>query len=129
MDLRGEAATQYLHFEPSWLDPGFGSSSLRLHDVSVWRPANVTSALGQLFGASVGRGNALSAPVTLVTNGAVAEFRDGLRFTGANEETLPPRFGALHLFEARAHNRHEVTMVTGPDVRYTLSGWLYERAS
>jgi Rps23 Pro-64 3,4-dihydroxylase Tpa1-like proline 4-hydroxylase len=52
-----------------------------------------------------------------------------LRFTGRTEETLTPRFGALHIFEPREHNRHEVTMVTGPDVRYTLSGWLYERAS
>ena len=51
-----------------------------------------------------------------------------LRFREATQDSLSPRFGALHLFEARAYNRHEVTMVTGPDVRYTLSGWLYERA-
>ena len=58
-----------------------------------------------------------------------ASWGGDLRFTGRKEETLSPRFGALHLFEACKDNRHEVTMVTGPDVRYTLSGWLYERAS
>jgi hypothetical protein len=50
----------------------------------------------------------------------------GLHFFSP-EETLSPAFNALHLFEARAHNRHEITMVTGSAVRYTLSGWLYER--
>jgi hypothetical protein len=82
-DPVGAEYERALKDQPSWLEPSFGSSSLRLHDVSVWRPANVASALGQLFGASVGRGNALSAPVALVAGGAAAEFRDGLRFTGA----------------------------------------------
>jgi hypothetical protein len=58
-----------------------------------------------------------------------ADWGGRLRFIGTDDEPLAPRFGALHLFEARSHNRHEVTMVTGPAVRYTLSGWLYERAS
>jgi hypothetical protein len=57
-----------------------------------------------------------------------ATWGGALRFAGADAETFFPRFGDLHLFEAHEANRHEVTMVTGTDVRYTLSGWLYERA-
>lgn len=48
-----------------------------------------------------------------------------LRFLSP-EQHLAPQFGALHVFDVRRQNRHEVTMVRGPAIRYTLSGWLYE---
>ncbi|MGZ3417660.1 MAG: 2OG-Fe(II) oxygenase [Polyangiales bacterium] len=48
-----------------------------------------------------------------------------LRFSSP-EEVLTPRFGTLHLFDVIKSNRHEVTKVTGPEVRYSLAGWLYE---
>jgi Rps23 Pro-64 3,4-dihydroxylase Tpa1-like proline 4-hydroxylase len=50
-----------------------------------------------------------------------------LRFTQSPEERWLPRFGALHLFEAGMHNRHEVLLVRGPRPRYTLGCWLFER--
>jgi hypothetical protein len=52
-----------------------------------------------------------------------------LHFVASPEETYSPSFGALHLFDVGASNRHEVTMVTGPETRYTLSGWLFEPPS
>lgn len=52
-----------------------------------------------------------------------------LHFFANPAEKYAPTFGTLHLFDVGVMNRHEVTMVTGPDVRYTLSGWLFEPPS
>lgn len=49
-----------------------------------------------------------------------------LRFTEEPTETLLPTFGAMHLFEFGPGNRHEVAMITGPELRYTLHGRLFE---
>jgi hypothetical protein len=41
-------------------------------------------------------------------------------------ETFVPRFNDLHLFRVGLAAAHEVTPVTGPEVRYTVSGRLYQ---
>jgi hypothetical protein len=88
----------------SWLNsPDEDRTELekKLHDVSVWRPANVASTLGELFAAGAGRGSAFSAPATLYATGTVAEARDSIRFTaavlaaGANASAMLPAVPAL----------------------------------
>lgn len=49
-----------------------------------------------------------------------------LRFVGPPEELYFPRFGALHVFDVLRNNRHEVTPLVGPELRFSLTGWLYE---
>src|ERR1041385_1995193 len=47
-----------------------------------------------------------------------------LRFRVPPVACFPPKFGALHVFDTGEQNRHEVTMVTGPCVRYNLFAFL-----
>jgi hypothetical protein len=57
-----------------------------------------------------------------------ASFGGVLRFVASEPpDTWVPRFNDLHVFEVGPHNRHEVTLVTADAVRYSLSGWWYEK--
>jgi hypothetical protein len=50
-----------------------------------------------------------------------------LRFTATPEQSeLIPRFNTLHLWAISPEAVHEVTRVTGPEIRYTLTGRLHE---
>jgi hypothetical protein len=49
-----------------------------------------------------------------------------LRFAVNQGESYFPKFGAFCFFDVGAHNRHEVTMVTGPRIRYSVAGFLVE---
>jgi len=55
-----------------------------------------------------------------------AEWGGALRFIEDPSNSYLPSFGALNVFELGPRNRHEVTMITGPQVRYTIIGRLYE---